>query len=267
MLPNGASPVSIVPLEQEQEELLAIMVEASRAVPRDQRHEFIFTRTMGGSGLIHNGMAAIGREQYQPHLGDLETLHERGLIRLRMIGKYDCSADLRPEGVHYYEHMKVRHGQPMMKTVAAAREYLETESFRRRHEASVTKWQEAERLLWSTDSQQAATTIGHLCREAMQLFAGELLRSTGVDGDPDLQKTANRVRAVLAERIASAARRAVAEALVVYWGAVADLTQRQEHGGQRENAPLTWEDSRRLVTQTLMVMYELDRELQTATSG
>jgi hypothetical protein len=30
---------------------------------------------------------------------------------------------------------------------------------------------------------------------------------------------------------------------------------------------LTWEDSRRLVTQTLMVMYELDRELQVPTTG
>ena len=158
------------PLEQEQEELLAIMVEASRAVPRDQRHEFIFIRHFGGSALVHQGMAATGREQYQPHLGDLETLHERGLIRVQQTGENDYTADVRPEGVHYYEQMQARRGQPIMKTVTAARDYMETESFRRRHEGSVTKWQEAERLLWSADSQNAATTIGHLCREAMQLF-------------------------------------------------------------------------------------------------
>lgn len=256
-----------VPLEQEQEELLAIMVEASRAVPRDQRHEFIFIRLLNGSRFIHDGMAAIGRELYQPHLGDLETLHERGLIRLRMADQHSYSADLRPEGIHYYEQMQIQRGQPMMKTVTAAREYLESESFRRRHEGSVAKWQEAERLLWSADSQQAATTIGHLCREAMQLFAGELIQSSGVDGDPDPQKTVSRVRVVLAARIASDSRRAVAEALIVYWGAVADLTQRQEHGGQRDKAALTWEDSRRTVTQTLMVMYELDRELQIPITG
>lgn len=259
--------MSMVPLEDEQEELLAIMVEASRAVPRDQRHEFLFLRHMGGSVLAHQGMAAIGREQYQPHLGDLETLHERGLIRLRQTGEYDYSADVRPEGTHYYEQMQVRRGQPMMKTVTAAREYLETESFRRRHEASVAKWQEAERLLWSADSQQAATTIGHLCREAMQLFAGQLARSSGAVGDPNPQNTVSRVRSVLAAWIGSDARKAVAEALIVYWGTVADLTQRQEHGVQREQGPLTWEDSRRLVTQTLMVMYELDRELQIRASS
>jgi hypothetical protein len=249
------------PLEQEQEQLLAIMVEASRAVPRSERHEFIYVRYMGGSSLIHNGMAATGRQQYQPFLGDLETLHERGLIRLRTISEHDYSADVRPEGVHYYEQMHARRGQPIMKIVTAAREYMETESFRRRHEASVGKWSEAERLLWSADSQNAATTIGHLCREAMQLFGGELLESSEVSGDPDPQKTVARVRSVLTTKIKSEARRAVADSLIVYWGTVADLTQRQEHGAQREGVPLLWEDSRRVVTQTLMVMYELDREL------
>lgn len=189
-------------------------------------------------------------------------MHERGLIRLRQTGQHDYSADLRPEGIHYYEQMQIQRGQPMMKTVTAAHEYLETESFRRRHEASVAKWQEAERLLWSADSQRAATTIGHLCREAMQLFATDLVEAYQITADPDPQKVVRRVRSVLAVRITSEARRAVAEALIVYWGTVADLTQRQEHGAQREGDPLLWEDSRRVVTQTLMVMYELDRELQ-----
>jgi hypothetical protein len=255
------------PLESEQEELLAIMVEASRAVPRNQRHEFIFIQYMGGTSLIHNGMEAVGRQQYQPFLGDLQTLHERGLIRLRMTGEHDCTADVRPEGFHHYEEMQARRGQPIMKPVAAARDYLETESFRRRHEVSVARWQEAERLLWSADSQNAATTIGHLCREAMQLFAGEVLQSSGVTSDPDPQKTVARVRSVLAARINSEVRRAVADALIVYWGTVADLTQRQEHGAQREGSPLLWEDSRRAVTQTLMVMYEIDRELLPQASG
>lgn len=252
----------VVPLEQEQEELLAVLVEASRAVPREERHEFIFIRTFGGSYLLHNGMKAIGREQYQPHLGDLETLHERGLIRLgRTPSGNDHTVNIRPEGAHYYQQMQTRRGQPIIKTVTVAREYLETESFRHRHEASVAKWLEAEKLLWPDDSKQAATTIGHLCREAMQLFAGELVQLAEVDADPDPQKTERRVRAVLVERIASGARRGVAEALVAYWRAVADLTQRQEHGAQREKGALMWEDSRRLVTQTLMVMYELDREV------
>jgi hypothetical protein len=37
--------------------------------------------------------------------------------------------------------------------------------------------------------------------------------------------------------------------------------KRQEHGGQKEGRPLTWEDARRVVFQTLIVMYEIDRAL------
>jgi hypothetical protein len=60
-----------VPLDADQEELLTILVEASRAVPRDQRHEFIYVESFGGgASLIHNGVSAIGREQYKPYLGD-----------------------------------------------------------------------------------------------------------------------------------------------------------------------------------------------------
>ena len=49
------------------------------------------------------------------------------------------------------------------------------------------------------------------------------------------------------------------QALVAYWGTLSDLVQRQEHGGQREARPLVSEDGRRIVFQTLNVMYEIDR--------
>jgi hypothetical protein len=255
--------MDLVPLEQDQEELLAIMVEASRAIPREQRQPFLLIQAMDGNHLLHPGVAATGRAQYQPHLGDLETLHERGLIRLTVVSAHHTyTADLRPEGTHYYEQMQTRRGQSIAKAVTTAREYLETESFRRRHEGAVAKWEAAEHVLWSAASQQAATTIGHLCREAMQLFASELVQAEVVSADATVQNTVSRVRSVLGALIPAGGRRALSDALIVYWGTVVDLTQRQEHGAQREQAPLIWEDSRRVVTQTLMVMYELDRELQ-----
>jgi hypothetical protein len=45
------------------------------------------------------------------------------------------------------------------------------------------------------------------------------------------------------------ARRHLLDALIVYWGEVLDLIERQEHGGQKEGEPLTWEDGRRAVFQ------------------
>jgi hypothetical protein len=47
------------------------------------------------------------------------------------------------------------------------------------------------------------------------------------------------------------------DALLAYWGTVSDLVQRQEHGGLREREPLTWEDTRRVVFQTAIVMFEI----------
>lgn len=48
------------------------------------------------------------------------------------------------------------------------------------------------------------------------------------------------------------------DALVVYWGTVHDLAARQEHGAAKA-VPLVAEDARRVVFQTAIVMFELDR--------
>jgi hypothetical protein len=55
--------------------------------------------------------------------------------------------------------------------------------------------------------------------------------------------------------------RACLDALLVYWGTVIDLIQREEHGGQKEGTPLVWEDGRRVVFQLAVVMFEIDRSL------
>ena len=76
-------------------------------------------------------------------------------------------------------------------------------------------------------------------------------------------KTVARLKAVLASRAGSIGNTesAFIDALVSYSGAVADLAQRQEHGSQREGSALVWEDARRLVFQTMVLMYEVARTL------
>jgi hypothetical protein len=69
----------------------------------------------------------------------------------------------------------------------------------------------------------------------------------------------DRIRAVLSTRERSAAHQAFLTALLSYWGTVSDLVQRQEHGAQKEGEPLTWEDARRVVFQTAVVMFEIAR--------
>lgn len=126
---------------------------------------------------------------------------------------------------------------------------------------SFAKWASAEALLWSSDTEESMTTIGHLTREAMQLFATSLAaiaRPTNLPADP--AKTVARVRASLDAVSAAlgASEQPFLDALLVYWGTVSDLVQRQEHGAQREGRPLQWRDARRVVLQGATVMFEID---------
>jgi hypothetical protein len=72
-----------------------------------------------------------------------------------------------------------------------------------------------------------------------------------------------RIRSVLQQHAAKLGTTAAPflDALLVYWGTVSDLVQRQEHGAQKEGRPLVWEDGRRVVFQTAIVMFEVDRTL------
>ncbi len=103
----------------------------------------------------------------------------------------------------------------------------------------------------------------------MQEFAAALVeRFSPDDVEPDRAKTVARLRRVLQARHQRLGRteQAFLDALIGYWGAVSDLVQRQEHGGQREGAEQTWHDARRVVFQVAMVMFEVDSALGRSTS-
>ena len=126
------------------------------------------------------------------------------------------------------------------------------------------KWEEAANMLWGSDSDQRHTTIGHLCREAMQEFTTALVEKYNpVDVDEDKAHTVSRMRSVLKSKNInlSTTEKPFLEGLIGYWGTTIDLVQRQEHGDTKEGEPLKWEDSRRVVFQTAIVMFEIDKAL------
>lgn len=81
--------------------------------------------------------------------------------------------------------------------------------------------------------------------------------------NPDKARTRDRLSAVVNLRRAELgeARSALLDSMFDYWRAAGGLIQRQEHAGQREGEPLGWEDGRRVVFQTAVVMFEVDRTL------
>lgn len=245
-------------LEQEQNDLLVMLVEATRNVPRDQRQKFWVVQADGGDFSIHPGLPGGHANIY---MGDIEILANEGLLNLSYGPSGTPQFDVTPTGFAYYDHLKKQLGQPTQRIESSIRSHLSVEEFQKQHPLAYKKWCEAEELLWASDSETQLTTIGHLCREAIQEFATALVdrfQPAGVDDDK--AHDINRIRSVLelrASRLGDA-ERSFLDALLRYWREVSSLIQREEHGGQKEGRSLVWEDARRVVFQTAVVMFEVD---------
>ncbi len=244
--------------ETEQEEALAILVEAHRNVPRDNRERFLMLANDNTSNAVirHPGLPNRTVEIYE---GDISALQRAGLIAFS-----GSMFEITDRGFGYYKRMKERAGQPVERVEANSRKYLDAPRFLQKYAKAYQKWSDAERSLWGSDSERQLTTIGHLCREAIQEFATVLVNLyRPSDVDEDQTHTVARIRSVLnsqAARLGTTEKKFL-DALIAYWGNVSDLIQRQEHGGQKEGNPLVWEDARRVVFQTFVVMGEVDRTL------
>jgi hypothetical protein len=104
------------------------------------------------------------------------------------------------------------------------------------------------------------TAIGHFCREALQEFADTLVVQFKPEVIDPKTSTKNRMRAVLNKHAGENATtvQEFLDALYKYWEKIVELDNRQEHGGHKEGRPLVWEDGRRAVFQTAVVMFEVD---------
>lgn len=248
-------------LEPVQQELLITIVESARNTPIDSRQKFLVAQSFDGDALIY---PTIPKEKAGIYFGDVETLAHEGLLSLGYGSKGTPNFDVTPLGFKYYEYFKKTLGEPVERIVKTVRAYLDSNNFIKVYPAAYKKWCSAEELLWETDSKQQLTLIGHLCRESIQEFADYLVSTHNLSNVPaDKSKTVARLKAVIATKADSLgdSKKAFLNALVSYWGTVIDLIQRQEHDSQKEGQTLVWEDARAVVFQTLIVMFEIDRNL------
>lgn len=251
-------------LEPEQEELLSTLVEITRNTPRKDRGAFMVELMSQGDILVSPG----GGPRPEIYYGDVEILASKGLVNMRFGDLGTPNFDVTPEGFEYYRIMKERSGKPMEQIEDEVTKYLEAHDFQQRYPKAYAKWSEAAAKLWAGDSQNQLTTIGHLCREAVQEFATALVEKfEPPDAPSDKARDQSRIRAVLAHVRDQLGSREVPllEAMIDYWNAVSRLIQRQEHGGQKQGDALRWEDGRRVVFQTAVVMFEIDRSVASLT--
>jgi len=244
-------------IEPSQKELLFRLVEADRAIPQCQRRPFIYAPSIGRTAVDHPVFPG-GLEVYS---GDIEVLKMLGLILFS--GQHVFH--LTPLTQSYYRQKKTAQAaapQELEKSIVGT---LTSVDFENRHSRSASKWREAYNRLWDKETAEGVAVIGHLCREAAQEFASELVENYAPSGvDADTARVKNRVRAVIDQRKTQLGRSDLSwvDALLTYWSALIDVVQKHEHAGQNQGDPLTWEDSRRLVYQCANVFFEIDRLLQ-----
>jgi hypothetical protein len=248
-------------LEADQRELLDLMIQADNAIAKEKRTPFILVPTDSDDLLLREGFPRT-----PVVAADLAVLVDRRLLRAHREAGSRQQYDVTPEGRQYWAEMKRRIGSEVKVVEAEIRTFLDSPAFSEGFPQAHDRWTEAANELWGADSAKRFTDIGHRCREAMQFFAAALMQRAGISDEEvlcsDAAKTVDRLRAVIARKgDLSERHRAFLDALVHYWRTVSDLVQRQEHGAQKAGDELTWEDARRVVFQTAIVMYEVSRAL------
>ncbi|MCC5943004.1 MAG: hypothetical protein JJU37_15780 [Balneolaceae bacterium] len=252
-------------LEEEQKELFIQIVENWKRIPREDRIVMVYSQDSIGGDLTvlskSSGLNVINNII----IGDLDELSSNGLLREKYTKKGGENYLVSPKGFQYYEWLMNREGKPVERIEKNILKYIELDAFKTTYSEAYKKLKQAEVLLWSSDSQENFTTIGHHCREAMQEFADRLYTEViGEKSDQLKSRDKNRIKSVIEAKKENVSTTVVPflEALNNYWNALSDLVQRQEHGGQKEGEPLTWEDARRVVFQTVNVIVELDKTLR-----
>jgi len=249
-----------VRLQTDHAKLLCALAEAARNTPT--KEVFMALHPCAGETLGSVQHGGLPDRLIRVYFGDVQELAELGLLSVRHIGQYQLNFDVSTYGFDVYEEIRSQSDQPAEDLEDQMIAYLQAADFEQRNPGAHARWLEADVLLWSKKGETSATEIGHLCREAMQEFAGGVVQRLHLDGvDPNRAHVVARMRAVLEALRASLGKRTVAflDSLLAYWGCVNDLVQRQEHGAGEDHEDLRWEDARRVVFHTLLVMYELDR--------
>lgn len=246
----------------EQEALLVTLVEVARNVPTEQRQPFLHIVVNGPDLLFHDGFP--NAKQAEVITQDLDILARALLLDMSYNSSGNREYWITPKGYRYYAHLKTRDAAPVEQVEREVWRLVESAAFAEHYPLAHEKLLQAARALWESDTVADETTIGHLCREAMQAFATALIERFPPDEAPESDGDIAQIRAVLAHvkgRL-GATEHQLLEALLTYWGAVTDLAQRQEHGAQREKESLRREDSRRLVFQTAVLFFELHASLE-----
>jgi hypothetical protein len=165
-----------------------------------------------------------------------------------------------PEGLRKTHEVAI--AERASRLVAHMAAHIDEPTFGTRYPKAYERWRDAFDL-FEVGGERNAARIGIDCRSAATRFTSELAARYDVELDEDASPLASAtIKAVLRKAGKGSARvDAYVDALVRYWGAVVGLVNRQVHEAEASE-PLTEEDARRALFQTMLVMHEIDSILQ-----
>lgn len=143
--------------------------------------------------------------------------------------------------------------------------YLDDQRFKSAYLAAYERWSDASAMLYRAGCKDNVLAAGQRARETIQAFARALggseergawdPRACGAPPD-GLSAVIETYRPRVGD-----ARCDFLQSLFDYWRVLNDVIERQQHGGQEVEEPLRWEDARRIVVLTALVMVEIDRSI------
>lgn len=248
-------------LEEEQINLLSRLVEAHRNVERKKRTDFIVTNDMTSASVLHPGFANGSTDIA---IVDLRMLDSVDLIKIYDDGNQhtEFSFTLSPLSFNYYEELKTKSIKPIERIEKEIISYINSSNIEIRYSKSFQKWKEAEKLLWVSNTEINLSTIGHLCREAVQEFLDVLVTRHNLQEEYwQKDKTKGRVKALieLRKQTSSDTMLRLFDKLYDFWDMLNNLVQRQEHSGLKERETIVLDDAKRVVIYTILVMNEMDK--------
>ncbi len=249
-------------LEEEQINLLCQLVDAHRNVIPSKRTDFMVTHDMTSDSMLHPGFSSGMTDVV---IVDLRILDSSGLIKIYNSNSpyTEFSFTLTSLGFQYYEFIKDKSINPIQRIQKEILSFINIPSFEQRYKSAFLKWKESEKLLWSTNTEINISTVGHLCREALQEFLEILIARHHLHKDcPEKDKTKNRVKALINNRKPTSSDTIIKllEKLYEFWDMLNELVQRQEHYGLKERETIVLDDAKRVVLYTVIIMQELDKQ-------
>ncbi|MCH7826912.1 MAG: hypothetical protein IIC75_02885 [Bacteroidetes bacterium] len=249
-------------LEEEQINLLCQIVDAHRNVTTSKRTDFIVTSDVTSDTMLHPGFSKGCTDVV---IVDLRILDSSGLIKIYYPNNpgTEFSFTLTSRGFQYYEFIKDKSINPIERIQKEILSFINIPSFEQRYQKAFLKWKESEKLLWSTNTEINLSTVGLLCREALQELLEILITRNQLEEEyPKKDKTKNRVKALINNKNLTSSSTIIKllEKFYEFWDMLNDLVQRQVHHGLNENETIVLDDAKRVVIYTVIIMKELDKQ-------